>query len=316
MEKDNKTKKPKSVATPKSTVKIKKQYIMIGAALLIASVFVNGALLFRGPSTPPSPPNVDSEGAKNMVSGEDVMPEHGVALPVKWGNLGQQMVETGVIDQEQFELLYENRGGLDESSQSLLSGIQNDSVVMTPENTNVLLNLLWAFGLSNKNPILEEGPMSDPQYGGADRFASTGGWPLSKGSVMDHYSTHRFVNLTDAQQALVEEVSKNIYRPCCGNSVHFPDCNHGMAMLGLLELMAANNVSEQEMYDTALAVNSFWFPDTYMTLAQYFQERGVAWSDVDSKTVLGEQYSGAAGYQQILAEVQPQQAGRGASCGV
>ena len=251
-----------------------------------------------------------------QISMEDVLPEEGVQLPIRWGDLGKQMVSSGVIDQAQFEALYEQRGGLDESSQSLLAGDQNSTVTLTHENSNILLNLLWAFGLSNKNPVLEEGPMSDPQYGGADRFASTGGWPLSKGNVMDHYSTHQFVSLTPEQQALVEEVSKNIYRPCCGNSVYFPDCNHGMAMLGLLELMAANNVDEQEMYNVALAVNSFWFPDTYTTLAQYFLERGVEWSDVDAKTVLGNEYSGAAGYQQILAQVQPQLGSRGPSCGV
>ena len=59
---------------------------------------------------------------------------------------------------------------------------------------------------------------------------------------MNHYSMHRFIVLTPEQQALVEKVSKGIYRPCCGNSVYFPDCNHGMAMLGLLELMASQGV--------------------------------------------------------------------------
>ena len=30
------------------------------------------------------------------------------------------------------------------------------------------------------------------------------------------------------------KIAKGIYRPCCNNSTYFPDCNHGMAMLGLL----------------------------------------------------------------------------------
>ena len=38
---------------------------------------------------------------------------------------------------------------------------------------------------------------------------------------------------------IVEEIAGNIYRPCCGNSTAFPDCNHGMAMLGLIELMVS-----------------------------------------------------------------------------
>ena len=101
--------------------------------------------------------------------------------------------------------------------------------------------------------------MMDPRYGGANGFASTGGWTLSDGDSMNHYNMHSFVTLTEEQQALVERVSKNIYRPCCDNSTYFPDCNHGMAMLGLLELMTSTRVTEADMYKTALQVNTFGF---------------------------------------------------------
>lgn len=165
------------------------------------------------------------------------------------------------------------------------------------------LNLLWALGLSNKNAILEQGPMADPRYGDPGRFASTGGWTLARGNTMDHYSKHSFVMLTEKQQELVERVSKNIYRPCCNNSTYFPDCNHGMAMLGLLELMASQGASEEEMYKVALQVNSYWFPDTYITIATYMKSKGVDWNAADSKEVLGYNYSSAVGYRQILNQV-------------
>src|SRR3989344_7376730 len=106
--------------------------------------------------------------------------------------------------------------------------------------------------------------MTNPEYGGAGNFASTGGWTLAKGDAMDHYSAHPFIMLSREHQELVERVSKGIYRPCCNNSTHFPDCNHCMAMLGLLELMASQGVSEEDMWKAALAVNSYWFPDTYL----------------------------------------------------
>jgi hypothetical protein len=125
-----------------------------------------------------------------------------------------------------------------------------------------MLNMLWAFGLANKNPILENGPMMDPSYGGAGNFASTGGWTLAKGDTMSHYSMHTLVTLSPAQQALVEKVAKNVYRPCCRNSTYFPDCNHGMAMLGLLELLAGEGATEEEMYKTAQDVNALWFPQS------------------------------------------------------
>ena len=134
---------------------------------------------------------------------------------------------------------------------------------------------------------------------------------------MDFCARHSFLVLTKEQQELVERVSKNIYRPCCGNAVYFPDCNHGMAMLGLLELMAAQGVNEEEMYRTALKVNSFWFPDTYLTIAEYFRHQGIVWKDVDPKEVLGAAYSSAAGYRRIASQVESSsvQGGSG-GCGV
>jgi hypothetical protein len=247
-----------------------------------------------------------------------VLPSDGIILPVRWGNLGKQMVDVGVIDKDKFESLYAQRGGLDDEAKQLLYGERNGKLAINEENSGLFLNLLWAFGLANKNPILEEGPMQDPQYGGdASRFASTGGWSLAKGNVMNHYSTYAFITLTEEQQNLVERVSKNIYRPCCGNSVYFPDCNHGMAMLGLLELMASQGVSEEEMYNIALKVNSYWFPDTYLTIAKYFEKRGVDWDDINPKEILGSAYSSAQGYRQVLAEVAPPQSrSGGGGCGV
>ena len=185
-----------------------------------------------------------------------------------WGNLGARMVEAGVIDMERFENLYQQRGGLSEADRKLLTDSDNGNLVITSENSGVMLNMLWALGLGNKNPILENGPMMTYSGAGlpaealakAGNFASTGGWTLGKGNAMDHYSMHQFVTLTREQQDLVEKVAKNIYRPCCKNSTYFPDCNHGMAMLGLMEIMASQGASEPEMYKMSGEVNTLWFP--------------------------------------------------------
>jgi hypothetical protein len=244
-----------------------------------------------------------------------VIPEAGVVLPITWGDLGKRMIADGVIDEAKFRALFE--GGLTNTEEQMLAGNSDQPVVMNEQNSRYLLDLLWAFGLANKNDILENGEMTDKQYGGAGNFASTGGWSLAKGAGFDHYSKHAYVTLTTEQQALVDTVSKGIFRPCCGNSTHFPDCNHGMAMLGLLELMAKNGASEQQMYDVALKVNSFWFPQTYIDLATYFKEQGQDWDQVDAKTALNAEYSSAQGYQQTRQKIQslpkPQQGGGG--CG-
>ncbi len=245
-----------------------------------------------------------------------VLPVQGVTLPIKWDDLGKKLIQAGVINQAKFESLYTDRGGLGEPEKKLLSGVDNGTIAINQDNAGFLLNLLWAFGLGNKNSILEKGPMQDPRYGGAGKFASTGGWTLANDQAMNHYSKHSLVKLTAEQQALVENVSANIYRPCCGNSTIFPDCNHGMAMLGLLELMAANGVSETEIYKTALAVNAYWFPSTYVTLAKYFNGQGVSWEKVDPKIALSANYSSSAGYKKILSQVEPAPTSGGGGCGV
>ena len=253
-------------------------------------------------------------GEENLE--ETVMPKDGFTIPVVWGDLGKQLVEVGVIDAAKFESIYASQGGLSAPEKELLSGNTPGQLVMDQSNAHVLLNLLWAFGLANENTILTEGPMSDPVYGGAGGFASTGGWTISKADAMDYYSKYPLVVLSPEQQTLVEEVSKGIYRPCCGNSTYFPDCNHGMAMLGLLELMASQGANESEMYEAALQVNSYWFPDTYLTLASYFSNKGIPWDKVDPKLVLGSDYSSASGFNRVLTEIEPVSASGGGSCGV
>jgi hypothetical protein len=246
-----------------------------------------------------------------------VLPKEGVVLPITWGDIGVQMVEAGVIDAPRFEALYEGLENISTQEKNLLYEHNNENVVITRENAGVLLNMFWAFGLANKNEILEEGPMTDEIYGGdPSRFASTGGWSLAVGDPMNHYAKHAFVSLTQAQQQKVESVAKGIYRPCCGNSTYFPDCNHGMAMLGLLQLLAAEGASEDEMFDVALRVNSYWFPETYMTLASYFEQKGTSWNEIDPRRALGTDYSSGSGYQRILQEMEPVKLEGAGSCSV
>ncbi|MEK7621630.1 MAG: hypothetical protein AAB415_00445 [Patescibacteria group bacterium] len=287
--------------------------------ILTAVIIIAGAGIYAMGGRVALPPSSSVGGMSPATMEEKVLPPAGVILPIRWGNLGKQMTAAGVIDREKFQQLYMSRGGLTAEIKSMLDGENNDEIRITPANAGAMLNLLWAFGLGSKNDILEAGPMADKKYGGdgppAGGFASTGGWTLAKGDAMDHYSRHQFFNLTSDQQTLVERVSKGIYRPCCGNSTYFPDCNHGMAMLGLLELMAAQGVSEEEMYRTALAVNSYWFPDTYLTLATYMKNKGVDWSEVNPQEILGINYSSGQGFAKIASQVAAPSRSQGGGCG-
>lgn len=252
------------------------------------------------------PPNrtLNTVAADSTTLQELVIPAQGVILPVVWGDLGQKLVEVGAIDPDKMAALYRDLSGFPAEFRNMLEKNVNGKIAMTNQNARYLLNLLWALGLANKNLILEgKNEMMNPAYKGAGNFASTGGWTLANGNPMEHYNMHALVTLTADQQAIVDRVSRNIYRPCCGNSTHFPDCNHGMAMLGLLELMASQGVGEQDMYKTALAVNSYWFPETYLTIATYMQQKGTAWKNVSPKEMLSAPYSSSSGYQNISSKV-------------
>ena len=287
---------------------------------IVLVLLVIGGLFWYSPKAGSSRFSASSQNLPSPVTvsvdNGEVIPLKGVKLPVQLGNLGPQLVATGVIDKEKFLGLYTGNTTLTKEAERLLTA-SNGEFVITQENSPVVLNLLWALGLGNKNPILDSGEMTDPRYGGAGNFASTGGWTIAKGNAMEHYSKHGFIALTPEQQALVDKVSRNIYRPCCGNSVHFPDCNHGMAMLGFLELMASQGASEKDMYKAALAVNSYWFPDTYITIAAYMKSKGTEWRNVEPQIVLGAEYSSGQGFARIASQVtQSSHNGGGGGCGV
>lgn len=303
---------------------------VLAASVLVAAIIVSGTWVYvtrlkygGGAAGDVASAATASGGAAGTVSAADqaaleavVLPAQGVVLPITWGDIGMKMRDAGVIDEKKLADLYAKRGGVPTDMRRMMNESVSEPIVMTRDNASSFLNLFWAFGLSNKNDILDKGPMQDKQYGGAGNFASTGGWTLARGEAMDHYSHYAWVTLTPEQQAAVERVSKGIFRPCCGNSVYFPDCNHGMAMLGLLEMMASRGVSDDEMYRVALGVNSYWFPDTYVTIATFLKKKGMDWGSVKPQNILGERFSSGAGYQQILDEVSPPTHGsKGPGCG-
>lgn len=89
------------------------------------------------------------------------------------------------------------------------------------------------------------------------------------------------------------------YRPCCDNSTFFQDCNHGSALLGLLELAASQGATSEDLYRIALVANSYWFPENYAKTALYFLHfEHKNWREVDPVRVLGADFSSASGWRQ------------------
>jgi len=249
-----------------------------------------------------------------------VLPEQGIRSKIVLGDSVLKLVQYGAIDLEKFESIYKDRGGMPELLRKLLTQPANEPILLTRETANYYINLLWPLGLAN---FMETNKNSPVNGASLFNFASTGGWNLGREENGGAYfNKFRIVSLTPKEEALATRMAENTFRPCCGNSTFFQDCNHGSALLGLLELGASQGLTEDELYREAVAWNSFWFPHNYVQTALYFKAvKGIDWENVDPKEVMSKDYSTISGW---YTNVQKELAARnlipevkgGASCGV
>ncbi len=266
-----------------------------------------------------------AEEAANQALAElirEVNPPEGYTLPVQYNDLGPQLVAAGVINPKTFARALQQGGHpLSPEQETILRKGSTTQIVLNKENAHFLLDFFWALGLANRNALLTEGPMMQAGEGQIGRFASTGGWTIGDRPATEVYSRLDLVPLTPEQQARLEEVAFAVFRPCCNNPTAFPDCNHGMAMLGMLELLAAQDATVDEMFEAARYANAFWFPNQSLELALLFQEaKEMSFSEVDARVVVGPNLSSASGYQQVhqylvSKGVFPQAPGSSSSCG-
>ena len=295
--------------------------------ILVLSLLVNGvfATLFLYPKINKTKDLIKvTKVANDDNLFDEINPVNGFEINATYDKLGPKMVSSGVIDLKKFKDTYrKSNQPLTAEQEEILTKGSSQKIKITRDNSYFLLNFFWAAGLANKSKILEEGEMVKYKgREGAGGFASTGGWTLAKSDAMKYYSRSPLVVLTKDQEDRVNLVAANIFRPCCNNSTAFPDCNHGMALLGVLQVMASNDVSEKEMYQAGKYFNAFWFPGNYYDLALYFKNKeSTSFKDVDAKLLLSREYSSASGWQAAkgwlvekgLLQQPPKQSG---GCGV
>lgn len=252
---------------------------------------------------------------------KEILPEAGFTFDVPFDDLGPKLIKTGAIDLNKFEQNFAQVGGLTSDQKEILTQKTDRRISIDQKNANFMVDFFWALGLINKNKILDESLMAaDKKELG--NFASTGGWTLGTKPATALFSKYRIVELTEEQQKVVETVAANVYRPCCNNPVNFPDCNHGMAALGLAEYLASKNFTEEQIYKIILRFNSFWFPQNYMDVAAFFTLTGNSWATMSSKEILGSRFSSSQGYARTKQEldlkmgIQPQRNNGAAGCGV
>ena len=246
-----------------------------------------------------------------VVDKEKVLPEKGFDLPISWGDLGPKLISAGVIDEKKFL----ETVNLNSDEEKILKEGTDKNININADNSQFVVDFLWAIGLAQKSNAYTDGPMGKEYKKDVGNFSSTGGWTLSKSKAINYLGKFELFDLSPDQQKRVEDIAKNVYRPCCGNSTWFPDCNHGMAALAAIEMMVAKSLPDDEIYKSVLKLNSFWFQGTYLTTAGYFATQGVSWDKVDAKKVLSAEFSSSSGAAQIAKKVTPVTGGGGSGCG-
>ena len=230
---------------------------------------------------------------------DEAIPPRGVNTTLVFGDSLQKLIAAGALDLEKLRGTYGPKDPIPSWMEKLIDGASSEPILLSLETTPHLLNLLWPLGLSTKTALNDKSPINTADL---PQFASTAGWTLGRepnGAV--YFNKVPSLLLTAQQEDRVRQVATSTYRPCCDNPTFFQDCNHGSALLGLIELGAAQGQSADELYRIALAANAYWFPEQYGKTALYFSLfEGKKWPDVDPKLILGPRFSTLSGWQESV----------------
>ena len=113
-----------------------------------------------------------------------INPTNGYTVPARFGSMGSKMAAAGVFDIAGFEQVYQQANQpLTAQQLAILKEGSDNPVVFNSQTSYFLLNYFWAVGLSNKNPILDSGPIQEYSKRKVENFASTGGWSLAQKQI-------------------------------------------------------------------------------------------------------------------------------------
>ncbi len=224
-----------------------------------------------------------------------VLPAGGIDTGIAFGDSLQRIIAAGALVPGKLRAVYVRRGGMQPWMAALLAGPSEMPIRFDAAAANDLLTLLWPVGLATRAPFNADGPTAGPHL---PRLASTAGWTLGEapnGAV--YFDSVETLALSAEQAARVAEIASRTYRPCCDNPALFQDCNHGAAMLGLLELGASRGLDTAALERVALAANSYWFPREHLKTALYLRLfEGRAWDEVPPAELIGPRFASAGGW--------------------
>ncbi len=268
------------------------KYVLITLLMLVAFSLVIQIL--------PSIGNATSIRAADGIDVDaitaQVLPENGFTIDAVWGDSVSMMVKAGVLDEKKLNDILTKRYSqpMTQEQKSLLSSdYSNEKLTINSKNAVFMMYMLWTLAKHNNNPILHDSPF-------AKSFSN---YDIGVGKA--GYGDTNLIALTPEQQEIAVYVANNSYRPCCGQSTARPDCSHGFAALGLVELMASQGYSKEQIFDAFVKFNSYWFPSTYVQDAMYFKiTENKDWSNVDKELAASQQFSSVTGANAVKKYLQ------------
>ena len=260
---------------------------------LLGGIALVGGAYGLGLATPRVVSYVEQAPFRRAIAA--VLPSRPISTGLDIGRPVARLVEAGAIDREKFLKAHERRGPVPDWVLQALDGLPQE-LILSVETAPYHLNLLWPFGLATRAAFNEDSPMRGDDLA---NFASTGGWTLGReDNGAFYFNAVETLTLTPDQTDMVRRLAENVFRPCCGNSAFFQDCNHGSAMLGLIELAAASGRSSAEILELAKVANGFWYPQEYAEIALYFDAmEDLPWKNVPADRALSAQFSSTQGFQ-------------------
>ncbi len=230
---------------------------------------------------------------------DQVVPPGGVTLGFSFGGSLQRLIAAGALDPAKYEALYRPAGGVPVWVMRLLRAPSYGPIHLSRETAGYLLNLLWPLGLATRTRINLLSPINDVRL---PSYASTAGWTLGEGKGYTYFNRVHTMTLSSEQEALVHDVATTTFRPCCDNPTFFQDCNHGSALLGLIELVASQRATREQLYGAALTANSYWFPENYvLTSVQFMRSGHSQWRSLAPSMILGTDFSSLSGWQRNVS---------------
>lgn len=221
-------------------------------------------------------------------------------LPVRWQGIPHKLVAGNIIDIEKLKN-YSRRYGQTLTAEDLkiFEKDYQGNIEITPNNSVLIYNILWAAGFYNKSPILDY----ELEKYGWETVKNLAGYyfsfaNLGNGSTLPQagYNYFDLIQLSKDQKDLTMKIAGKSAVPSCGNALHLPDCSCSFAIDALIVMMASQGFSEQQIYQAMKDIYPYRFPGIYVQHALLYKlDKNQNWPEVNPEELVGINMSSAQG---------------------